>query len=80
MCISSRSIQDEPPTLKREGGAFKYSRAFKEVIDSCLAKDPSKRYVGLGSILYGSELSLLARQPSNCYKHNSLRLQKRSRI
>ncbi|KDR84840.1 hypothetical protein GALMADRAFT_217914 [Galerina marginata CBS 339.88] len=38
-----KTIQEDPPTLNREGGTFKYSRAFKEVIDSCLVKDPSKR-------------------------------------
>ncbi|KAF9568520.1 kinase-like protein [Agrocybe pediades] len=38
-----RTIQEEPPTLDREGGAFKYSRAFKDMVDCCLAKDPSKR-------------------------------------
>ncbi|KAF8898428.1 kinase-like domain-containing protein [Infundibulicybe gibba] len=36
-------IQEAPPTLDREGGSYKYSRAFKDVIDSCLVKDPSKR-------------------------------------
>ncbi|KIM48340.1 hypothetical protein M413DRAFT_440065 [Hebeloma cylindrosporum] len=38
-----KTIQEDPPTLDREGGVYKYSRAFKEVVDSCLAKDPSKR-------------------------------------
>ncbi|KAF8078302.1 kinase-like domain-containing protein [Lyophyllum atratum] len=38
-----RTIQDDPPTLDREGGTHKYSRAFKEMVDSCLIKDPSKR-------------------------------------
>ncbi|RDB29513.1 Serine/threonine-protein kinase fray2 [Hypsizygus marmoreus] len=38
-----RTIQDDPPTLDRDGGTYKYSRAFKEVVDSCLVKDPSKR-------------------------------------
>ncbi|KAF5377522.1 hypothetical protein D9615_005129 [Tricholomella constricta] len=38
-----RTIQDDPPTLDREGGTYKYSRAFKEMVDSCLVKDPSKR-------------------------------------
>ncbi|KAG5219499.1 Serine/threonine-protein kinase [Salix suchowensis] len=38
-----QSIQEDPPALDRDGGTFKYSRAFKEVIDSCLIKDPSKR-------------------------------------
>lgn len=37
------SIHDAPPTLDREGGTFKYSRAFKEMVDSCLVKEPSKR-------------------------------------
>lgn len=38
-----RTIRDEPPTLDRVGGVYKYSRAFKEMVDSCLVKDPSKR-------------------------------------
>ncbi|PPQ62792.1 hypothetical protein CVT24_000486 [Panaeolus cyanescens] len=38
-----KTIQEDPPTLDRDGGAFKYSRAFKEIVDSCLHKDPSKR-------------------------------------
>ncbi|KAJ7770846.1 kinase-like domain-containing protein, partial [Mycena maculata] len=38
-----KTIQEAPPSLDREGGNYKYSRAFKEMIDSCLVKDPSKR-------------------------------------
>ncbi|KAJ7655202.1 kinase-like domain-containing protein, partial [Mycena polygramma] len=38
-----KTIQEDPPTLDRESGTYKYSRAFKEVVDSCLVKDPSKR-------------------------------------
>ncbi|KAF8168254.1 kinase-like domain-containing protein [Crassisporium funariophilum] len=38
-----KTIQEDPPALDREGGTYKYSRAFKEVVDSCLIKDPSKR-------------------------------------
>ncbi|KAF8624867.1 hypothetical protein AX15_005744 [Amanita polypyramis BW_CC] len=38
-----RTVQEDPPTIDREGGPFKYSRAFKEIVDRCLAKDPSKR-------------------------------------
>ncbi|KAJ7456600.1 kinase-like domain-containing protein [Mycena latifolia] len=38
-----KTIQEAPPSLDREGGTFKYSRAFKEIVDSCLVKDPSKR-------------------------------------
>ncbi|KAJ7081983.1 kinase-like domain-containing protein, partial [Mycena crocata] len=38
-----RTIQEAPPSLDRDGGTFKYSRAFKEIVDSCLVKDPSKR-------------------------------------
>ncbi|KAF7306619.1 STE/STE20/FRAY protein kinase [Mycena indigotica] len=36
-------IQEAPPTLDREGGTHKYSRSFKELVDSCLVKDPVKR-------------------------------------
>ena len=39
------SVQGAPPTLDREGGVHKYSRAFKEIIERCLAKDPSLRFV-----------------------------------
>jgi serine/threonine-protein kinase OSR1/STK39 len=39
----SFSLQEDAPTLDRDGGTYKYSRAFKEMIDSCLLKDPSKR-------------------------------------
>ncbi|KAF8971425.1 kinase-like domain-containing protein [Flammula alnicola] len=38
-----RTIQEDPPTLNRDGGVYKYSRAFKDVVDSCLVKDPAKR-------------------------------------
>ncbi|GAA5889674.1 hypothetical protein JCM5296_002428 [Sporobolomyces johnsonii] len=39
----SKTILDDPPELDREGGKYKYSRAMKEMIDSCLQKDPKKR-------------------------------------
>ncbi|KAF5374871.1 hypothetical protein D9758_000052 [Tetrapyrgos nigripes] len=38
-----KTIQEAPPTLNRDGGTYKYSRAFQEMIESCLVKDPSKR-------------------------------------
>lgn len=38
-----RTIQDDPPTVDRQGGTFKYSRGFKDVIDWCLNKNPYKR-------------------------------------
>ncbi|KAJ7462747.1 kinase-like domain-containing protein, partial [Mycena galericulata] len=38
-----KTIQEAPPSLDREGGTYKYSRAFKEIVDRCLDKDPSKR-------------------------------------
>ncbi|KAG6817609.1 hypothetical protein H0H87_006237 [Tephrocybe sp. NHM501043] len=41
--VLMRTIRDEPPTLDRDGGTYKYSRALKEMVESCLAKDPSKR-------------------------------------
>ena len=37
------SVQNEPPSFSREGGQYKYSKAFKEIIESCLVKDPSRR-------------------------------------
>ena len=37
------TLQNEPPTLDRDGLEHKYSRSFKDMIDSCLQKDPSRR-------------------------------------
>lgn len=38
-----RTIQEDSPTLDRDNGVHKYTRALKDIIDSCLVKDPSKR-------------------------------------
>ncbi|KAJ3274976.1 hypothetical protein HK104_003987 [Borealophlyctis nickersoniae] len=37
------TLQNDPPTLDRETTKHKYSKAFKEMIDMCLVKDPAKR-------------------------------------
>jgi hypothetical protein len=37
------TLNQEPPTLDRDNTKHKYSRTFKEMIDSCLQKDPAKR-------------------------------------
>lgn len=37
------SVTNAPPTLDRSGGEHKYSRAFEEIVELCLNKDPSKR-------------------------------------
>ncbi|EIW86406.1 kinase-like protein [Coniophora puteana RWD-64-598 SS2] len=37
------TVQGKPPTLDREHGVHQYSRAFKDIVDSCLKKDPSLR-------------------------------------
>ncbi|KAI9353367.1 kinase-like domain-containing protein [Zopfochytrium polystomum] len=37
------TLQNDPPTLDREQTAHKYSKSFKDMIDSCLQKDPTKR-------------------------------------
>jgi len=37
------TLQNEPPTLDRDQASHKFSKTFKEMIDSCLIKDPSKR-------------------------------------
>lgn len=38
-----QTVQGKPPKLDSVGGLHKYSRAFKEVVDACLVKDPTKR-------------------------------------
>jgi len=45
---SNFSVQDAPPKFDREGGVHKYSRAFKDMVESCLVKDPTKRFVYIG--------------------------------
>ncbi|CAG8521280.1 14813_t:CDS:2, partial [Acaulospora colombiana] len=37
------TIQNEPPTLDRDATKHKYASSFKEMIDKCLQKDPTKR-------------------------------------
>ncbi len=37
------TLSHPPPSLKRDRCKHKYSKAFKDMIDSCLQKDPTKR-------------------------------------
>lgn len=37
------TLSKDPPTLDRDITKYKYSKSFKEMIDSCLQKDPRKR-------------------------------------
>ncbi|KAL1918481.1 uncharacterized protein VTP21DRAFT_3141 [Calcarisporiella thermophila] len=37
------TISNDPPTLDRETTKHKYSKTFKDMIDTCLQKDPQKR-------------------------------------
>jgi serine/threonine protein kinase len=37
------TLQNDPPTLDRDQTKHRYSKSFKEMIDSCLPKHPSKR-------------------------------------
>lgn len=37
------TLSNEPPTLDRDTTFHKYSKTFKDMIDSCLSKDPLKR-------------------------------------
>ncbi|KAL8276680.1 hypothetical protein RQP46_010948 [Phenoliferia psychrophenolica] len=41
--VLSKTILDAPPQLDREGGKYKYSKAMKDMVESCLKKDPKKR-------------------------------------
>ncbi|KAG9314560.1 kinase-like domain-containing protein [Chiua virens] len=36
-------VQGKSPTLDRKGGFHHYSHGFKEIVDACLAKNPSER-------------------------------------
>ncbi|KAF9917467.1 hypothetical protein BX616_000921 [Lobosporangium transversale] len=37
------TLSNDPPTLDRESTKHRYSKVFKEMIDSCLQKDPTRR-------------------------------------
>ncbi|RCH78235.1 hypothetical protein CU098_000632, partial [Rhizopus stolonifer] len=37
------TLSNDPPTLERETGTHKYSKTFKEMVATCLIKDPHKR-------------------------------------
>ncbi|KAF9323647.1 hypothetical protein BG006_001271 [Podila minutissima] len=37
------TLSNDPPTLDREATKHRYSKVFKEMIDMCLQKDPSRR-------------------------------------
>jgi serine/threonine-protein kinase OSR1/STK39 len=41
--ILQKILHNDAPTLDRKAGKYQYSREFKEVIESCLVKDPSQR-------------------------------------
>lgn len=43
--ILMMTLQNEPPTLDRNNCKYKFSKTFKDMIDSCLKKDPAKRYL-----------------------------------
>ncbi|KAI9313762.1 kinase-like domain-containing protein [Dichotomocladium elegans] len=43
MKVLMMTLSNDPPTLDREHTKHKYSKTFKEMIDSCLQKDPAKR-------------------------------------
>jgi serine/threonine-protein kinase OSR1/STK39 len=38
-----KTVQEDSPTIEREGGSHKYSGAFKDIVDRCLAKNPAQR-------------------------------------
>jgi hypothetical protein len=41
--LKLKRVQDAAPTLDRNAGHHKYSQAFKDIIESCLNKDPALR-------------------------------------
>ncbi|KAI8344461.1 kinase-like domain-containing protein [Chlamydoabsidia padenii] len=37
------TLSNDPPTIDREATEYKYSKIFKDMVDSCMVKDPEKR-------------------------------------
>jgi serine/threonine protein kinase len=45
--VLQKTVTEDSPSIDREGGQYKYSKAFKELVDTCLQKDPAQRCVSL---------------------------------
>lgn len=45
MKVLLMTLHNEPPTLDRAGSKHKFSKIFKDMIDMCLQKELSRRYV-----------------------------------
>jgi serine/threonine protein kinase len=75
-------VQDDPPGLDREAGQYRYSRAFKEVVESCLVKDPSKRFVYRETLICPLDLmhSNTAPLPHNYSRRHSSKMPGRNHI
>lgn len=43
--VLAKLVSEPAPVLNRETGRFKYSKSMAEMIESCLQKDPTQRYV-----------------------------------
>lgn len=41
--VLQKILHQAPPTLDRKGGQHQYSKELKEIIESCLVKDPTQR-------------------------------------
>ncbi len=57
------TLRNAPPTLDREGGKFKYSKALKDLVESCLVKEASQRCVLSLAKNWGS-YRLIRRRPT----------------
>jgi len=41
--VLMKTLNEAPPAIDRESGRYKYSKAFEEMVVSCLVKDPAQR-------------------------------------
>ncbi|KGG51364.1 hypothetical protein DI09_37p10 [Mitosporidium daphniae] len=83
MKVIYMTLTNQPPSLDRSKTKHKYSKSFKDMIDSCLVKDPLKRFVSSVKIYFfnsnGSQILTQNRPTAEVLlKHSFFKLAKKN--